>query len=133
MALDRSPDIRLALAAIFFFFGGGGGGGGGGGKEDGKGFIILAILEEGNPSNISRKLFWNRAIGLGRDVVKFSFSIFSFGGQFVQWNGTILTILLEGQPRNISLIFFINQATGLERDLLFLALAAIMFSGAETF
>ena len=30
------------------------------------------------------------------------FSIFSFGGLFVQWSGTILVILVEGHPRNIS-------------------------------
>ena len=30
---------------------------------------ILAILEEGHPRNISVKLFWNRLIGLGGEVV----------------------------------------------------------------
>ena len=30
---------------------------------------ILVILVEGHQRNISVKLFWNRAIGLGRDVI----------------------------------------------------------------
>ena len=47
MALDRSPELRLALVVILF---------------------ILAILVEGHPRNISVKLFWNQAIGLG-DVI----------------------------------------------------------------
>ena len=34
------------------------------------------------------------------------FSIFSSGGHFVQWSGTILAILVEGHPRKISLKLF---------------------------
>ena len=34
------------------------------------------------------------------------FSIFSSGGHFVQWSGTILAILVEGHPREISLKLF---------------------------
>ena len=30
------------------------------------------------------------------------FSIFSSGGHFVQWSGTILAILVEGHPKNFS-------------------------------
>ena len=41
------------------------------------------------------------------------FSIFSFGGHFVQWSKTILAILEVGHPRNISVKLFWNLATGL--------------------
>ena len=34
------------------------------------------------------------------------FSIFSSGGNFVQWSGTILAILVEGHLRNIPVILF---------------------------
>ena len=34
------------------------------------------------------------------------FSIFSSGGHFVQWSGTISAILVEGNPRNISVKLF---------------------------
>ena len=34
------------------------------------------------------------------------FSIFSSGGRFVQWRGTILAILVEGQVRNVSVKLF---------------------------
>ena len=40
------------------------------------------------------------------------FSIFSFGGHFVQQSGTILAILVEGHPKNISVKLFWNQAIG---------------------
>ena len=43
--------LFLALAALF--------------QQSG---TILAILVEGQARNISEKLFWNRAIGLGGDV-----------------------------------------------------------------
>ena len=52
-------------------------------------------------------------------------SIFSFGGHFVQWSGTILAILIEGCPRNISVKLFINRATGLGGDGFFLALVPL--------
>ena len=32
-------------------------------------WAILAILEEGRPRNIFVKLFWNRPIGLGEDII----------------------------------------------------------------
>ena len=34
------------------------------------------------------------------------FSIFSSGGHFVKWSGTILAILVKGQERNISVKYF---------------------------
>ena len=40
------------------------------------------------------------------------FSVFSSGGYFVQWRGTILAILVQGHPRNIS-VKFLNLAIGL--------------------
>ena len=39
------------------------------------------------------------------------FSIFSFGGHFVQWSGIIFIILVEGHQRNISVKLFGNRAT----------------------
>ena len=44
------------------------------------------------------------------------FSIFSSGGHFNQWSGTILAILIEGHPRNISGIYFLNRAIDLVED-----------------
>ena len=37
------------------------------------------------------------------------FSIFSSGGHFVQWGGTILAILVEGHPRDISVKLFLKS------------------------
>ena len=34
------------------------------------------------------------------------FSIFSSGGLFVPWSGTVLAFLIEGHPRNISVKLF---------------------------
>ena len=66
------------------------------------------------------------------------FSIFSFGGHFVQPSRTTLAILVEGHKRTISKKLFQNQATGQGGDVLlkiflFLALVAILFNGAEPF
>ena len=66
------------------------------------------------------------------------FSIFSSGGHFVQWSGTIFAVLVEGHPRNISVKLFCNRSIGLGGDVisryfLFLELAAILFSGVERF
>ena len=66
--------------------------------------MILAILVEGHPRNISVKLFLNRSIGL--EMSYKGFSIFSSGGHFVQWSERILAILVEGHPRNISVKLF---------------------------
>ena len=44
------------------------------------------------------------------------FSIFSSGGHFVKWSGTILAILVEGNSRNISVILFYNRAIVLGGD-----------------
>ena len=77
---------------------------------------ILAILVEGHPRNISVKLFWNRPIGLGEDVVLLVFSIFSSGGHFVQQSRTILAILVKGHPRNIPVKLFWNPPIGLGGD-----------------
>ena len=41
-----------------------------------------------------------------------SFSIFSSGGHFVQWSGTILAILAEGHHRNLSVKLFLHLAIG---------------------
>ena len=41
------------------------------------------------------------------------FSIFSFGGHFVQQSRTILAVLAEGHPRNISAKLFCSQGIGL--------------------
>ena len=40
-----------------------------GGHFDQQSKTILEILVEGHPRNISVKLFWNQAIGLGGDVI----------------------------------------------------------------
>ena len=41
-----------------------------------------------------------------RKCLKFFFSIFSSGGHFVQWSGTILKIVAEVYERNISVKLF---------------------------
>ena len=55
--------------------------------------------------NMFVKLFRNRVIGLGGDVIYFFF-YFSSAGQFDQWSETILAILVEGHPMNISAKLF---------------------------
>ena len=66
------------------------------------------------------------------------FSIFSFGGHFVQWNGTILSFLVEGHPKNISVKFILKSGHWPRRRchlkvFLFLALPAILCSGGGQF
>ena len=68
------------------------------------------------------------------------FSIYSPGGHFVQWSGTIRIILVEGWPRNLR-NFLVKLFQNLSIDLaeivkslfLFIALAAILFNVAEPF
>ena len=43
------------------------------------------------------------------------FSIFSFGGYFVQRSGTILAILVEGHPRNTSVKLLWNHFSNFDR------------------
>ena len=50
--------------------------------------------------NSSELFATNQELDLGGDVFK-GFSIFSSGGQFVQWSRTILAVLVAGHPRNI--------------------------------
>ena len=50
--------------------------------------------------NILKSNNWPR-----KSHLKF-FSIFSSGGHFVQWSGTILAILVESHPKNIPVILF---------------------------
>ena len=59
----------------------------------------LSNFDRGSPKEHFREIL---IIGLGGDVVKSIFSIFSSGSHFVQRSGTILTSLVEGHQRNIS-------------------------------
>ena len=70
------------------------------------------------------------------------YSIFSSGGHFVRWRGTIVTILVEGHLRNMPVKYAceIILKSGLWprrrchlKVFLFLALVAILFSGAKPF
>ena len=66
------------------------------------------------------------------------FSIFSSGGNSVQWNRAISVNLVKEHKRNISVKLFLNKAIALggdvdERFFLVLDLAAILFSGEEAF
>ena len=61
------------------------------------------------------------------------FSIFSSGGHFVQWSGTILAILVDGHPRHISVKKNLKSSRLTRKRcrlkvFLFLALVAILFS-----
>ena len=44
------------------------------------------------------------------------FSVFSFGGHFVQSSRIILAILVQEHMRNIRVKLFLNQATGFGGD-----------------
>ena len=66
------------------------------------------------------------------------FSIFSSGGHFVQWSGTVWAILVDSHLRNIPVKLFQNLSTDLAEEVvkslfLFIALAAILFNVAESF
>ena len=68
--------------------------------------MILAILVEGHPRNISVKLFLKLGPWSRRRCHLKVFSIFSSGVHFFQWSGTILTASVEGHPGNISVKLF---------------------------
>ena len=64
--------------------------------------------------------------------------IWSSGGPFVQWSGTICAILVENIMRNNSVNFFLNLGQWFRmrcclKDFLSGALVALLFSGAEPF
>ena len=67
-----------------------------------------------------------------------AFSIFSYGGHFVQWSGTVWAILVDSHLRSIPVKLFQNLSTDLAEEsvkslFLFIALAAILFNVAELF
>ena len=67
--------------------------------------LFLFLSEENCREGLEEaNIIKNEATSLG-DVVQF-FSIFSFGGHFVQRSGTILAILVEGHPKSISAKLF---------------------------
>ena len=66
----------------------------------------LSNFGRASPRNMSVKLFLNQAIGLGGDVMKCFFPIFSSCDYFVLRSGTILAIFVEGLPRDISVKLF---------------------------
>ena len=63
---------------------------------------IYAYLVEGDPRNISVKLFANWSISLGVGIILKVFFIFSSGSHLAYWSGTILPILVGSQLGHLS-------------------------------